>query len=216
MSKRSVVILVAIAVVALILVVTVSTLLSSPSQITQKAAGIWQEIGESPAYTMQVVYADSTYLITYPRWRYDRESFVLQGDELLGGGGENSTNEMVKTITYDDDSDQLTISDSSGDYRYTFERLARPSGVVGVMREAGGPIGVRRQPNTLIELHWRSAFGPVAASTTSDENGAFKITVAPGDYWVVPVAEGDELVVADQVTVQPGAYATAKPFFSVR
>jgi hypothetical protein len=109
-SKRTVVILLGIVVAGLILPVTVPPLLSSPSQIAQKAAGTWQETGETPAYTMQVVGAESTYLVTYPRWRYDRESFSLQGDKLLGGGGENTMNDMVKTITYDNDSHQLTIS----------------------------------------------------------------------------------------------------------
>jgi hypothetical protein len=40
--------------------------------------------------------------------------------------------------------------------------------------------------------------------------------VAPGEYYAVPVAKGHEQVVADPVTVLPGPYAVAKPFFSVR
>ncbi len=39
------------------------------------------------------------------------KAFSLQGDELVGGGGENTMNDMVKTITYDNGADQLTISD---------------------------------------------------------------------------------------------------------
>lgn len=73
MSKRSIIILLVIVAAGLILAVAIPPLLSSPSQIAQKAAGTWQETGETPAYTMQVVGAGSTYLVTYPRWRYDRE-----------------------------------------------------------------------------------------------------------------------------------------------
>lgn len=217
MSKRSVVILLVIVAAGLILAVTIPPLLSPPSKIAQQAAGTWQEIGQTPAYTMQVVGAGSTYLVTYPRWRYDRESFSLQGDELLGGGGENTMNDMVKTITYDNSSDQLTISDKSGEHVYTYARVTQPSGIAGVMREAGGPFpGLRRQPNTPIEVHWASETGPVVASATSSHNGKFTVTVAPGRYVVVPVAKGDETVIPDSVVVTPGTYAVAKPFFSVR
>jgi len=215
-SKRSIWILVAIVAVALILAVTVPPLLSSPSQIAQKAAGTWQEIGEAPAYTMQVVGASSTYLVTYPRWHFEQESFVLQGDKLLGGGGENTMNDAVKTITHDDGSDQLKISDKSGDHSYTFTRVTRPAGIMGIMREVGGPFGgPRPHANTLVEVRWSSVGGPVVASTTSGKQGQFKVTVAPGEYWVVPVTNGDEQVLPDHVTVQPGSYAVAKPFFSV-
>ena len=217
MSKRNVIILLVILAAGLILAVTIPPLLSSPSQIAQKAAGTWQETGETPAYMMQVVGAGSTYLVTYPRWRYDRESFGLQGDKLLGGGGENTMNDMVKTITYDNGSDQLTISDKAGERVYTFARVAQPSGIAGVMREVGGPFpGLRRHPNTLIEVHWGSETGPVVASATSSQNGKFKVIVAPGHYVVVPVAKGDETVGPDSVVVTFGTYAVARPFFSVR
>jgi hypothetical protein len=216
MSKRSIAVLVGIVAVALILVVTVPPLLSSPSQIAAKAAGTWQETGEKPAYTMQVVNASSTYLVTYPRWHYESEIFTLHGDKLLGGGGENTMNDRVKSITYDNGSDELTISDQS-DHSYAFVRVTRPAGVSGIMREAGGPFpGLRRQPNTLIEVRWAAQEGPVVASATSDQHGRFKVTVAPGEYYVVPVAKGDEQVVPDPVNVLPGAYAVARPFFSVR
>jgi hypothetical protein len=43
----------------LILAVTIPPLLSSPSQIARKAAGTWQEIGETPAYTAQLSVAGS-------------------------------------------------------------------------------------------------------------------------------------------------------------
>ena len=216
MSKHNVVILLVIVVAGLILAVTVPPLLSSPSQIAPKAAGTWQETDETPAYTMQVVGAGSTYLVTYPRWRYDRESFSLQGDKLLGGGGENTMNDMVKTITYDNGSDELTISAKSGE-RYTLQRIERPAGIIGVMREAGGPYpGLRRMPNVLIEIRWQSVDGPVVSNATSGKKGAFKVTVAPGRYWVVPVAKGDEQVVPGPVTVEAHSYIAAKPFFSVR
>ena len=55
MSKRSIALLVALVAVALVLVVAVPPLLSSPSKIATQAAGTWQEIGEKPAYTMHVV-----------------------------------------------------------------------------------------------------------------------------------------------------------------
>jgi hypothetical protein len=125
--RRVVVIAVAIATVALILGVVVPPLFDSPSRIATKAAGTWQEIGQTPAYTMQVVGAGSTYLVTYPRWQYDAEDFSLVGDQLLGGGGENIQNDRVKTITYDNGSDSLTISDKSGEHTYTFSRVTRPS-----------------------------------------------------------------------------------------
>jgi hypothetical protein len=72
--------------------------------------------------------------------------------------------------------------------------------------------GVRRplDPNTLIEIRWSTVNGPVVASTISGKQGQFKMTVAPGGYWVVPVAKGDEQVVNDLVTVQPGSYTVAK------
>jgi hypothetical protein len=214
-SKRSIVVLVALVALALILVVAVPPLLSSPSQIAAKAAGTWQETGEKPAYTLQVVNASSTYLVTYPRWRYESETFTLHGDGLLGGGGENTMNDRVKSITYDNGSDGLTISDQNG-HSYTFMRVARPAGVTGVMREAGGPFpGLRRHPNTLIEVRWADLNGPVVASATSDGRGKFEATVAPGEYCVVPVAKGDEQVVADPLTMRAGIYSVAKPFFSV-
>ena len=218
MSKRSIAVLVALVAVALVLVVTVPPLLSSPSQIATRAAGTWQEIGEMPAYTMLVSHAaGGLYAVSYPRWDYAPEGFQLQGDELRGGGGDNDMNDAVKTITYDNDSDQLKISDKSGDHSYTFQRVARPAGVTGIMREVGGPFpGRRRHPGTLVEVRWAAVDGPVVASTTAGKRGDFKVTVAPGEYWVVPVAKGDEQVVSDRVTVRPGAYATAKPFFSVR
>ena len=218
MSKRSIAVLVALAAVALVLVVTVPPLLRSPSQIATQAAGTWQEIGEMPAYTMHVSHAAGTlYAVTYPRWDYAPEGFQLQGDELRGGGGENNMNDAVKTITYDNDSDQLTISDKSGDHRYTFQRVARPAGVTGTMRVGGGPFpGLRRLPGTLIEVRWAALDGPLVASATAGTQGEFKVTVAPGKYWVVPVAKGDAQVIADRVTVRLGAYATAKPLFSVK
>jgi hypothetical protein len=111
-----------------VLGVTIPPLLeSSPSRIAEKAAGNWREVDRTPAETMEVVGAGSTYLVTYPRWHYEREPFVLVGDELLGGGGENTMNDRVKTITYDNGPDRLTISDKSGDHVYT---LARASGGV--------------------------------------------------------------------------------------
>ena len=216
MSKRSIIVLFVIVAAGLVLAVTIPPLLSSPSQIAQKAAGTWQEVGEAPAYTMQVVGAGSTYLVSYPRWHYDREAFSLQGDELNGGGGENTMNDMVKTITYDNGSDELTISAKSGE-RYTLQRVDRPAGIIGVMREAGGPYpGLRHMPNVLIEVRWQSADGPVVSDATSGKKGTFRVTVAPGRYWVVPVAKGDEQVVADPVSVEAGSYVAAKPFFSVR
>ncbi len=216
MSKCSVTVLVALVALALVLVVAVPPRLRSPSQIAAKAAGTWQETGEKPAYTMQVASASSTYLVTYPRWHYESEIFSLHGDKLLGGGGENTMNDRVKSITYDHGSDGLTISDQSG-HSYTLVRVARPAGVIGVMREAGGPFpGLRRHPNTLIEVRWAALNGPVVASTTSDRHGKFKVTVTPGEYYVVPVAKGDEQVVPDPVTVLPGSYAIAKPFLSVK
>lgn len=215
MSKRSIAVLIALVAVALILVVTVPPLLSSPSQIAAKAAGTWQEVGEKPAYTMQVVKSGSTYLVTYPRWQYDSEAFVLQGDKLLGGGGENTMNDAVKTVTYDNGSGQLTISDKS-DHSYTFARVAKPAGITGVMREVGGPFGgPRPYANALIEVRWAAVDGPVVATTTSGKRGEFKLIVAPGEYWVVPVTNGDEQVGSDHVSVRPGTYSVAKPFFSV-
>ncbi len=62
----------------------------------------------------------------------------------------------------------------------------------------------------------QSADGPVVSNATSGKKGTFKVTVAPGRYWVVPVAKGDEQVVADAVSVEAGSYVAAKPFFSVR
>ena len=115
-------------------------------------------------------------------------------------------NDTVKTITYDNGSGQLTLSDQSGDHA-TLQRVARPAGVTGIMREA-----VDRSPaGGDTQTRWsRSAGppsdGPVVASTTADERGKFEVTVAPGEYWVVPVAKGDEQVVSDRVTVRPGAY----------
>jgi hypothetical protein len=216
-SKR-IIILVAVAAVGLVLVVTVPPLLSSPSQIADKAAGTWQEVGQTPAYTMHVSHTSGTsYAVTYPRWQYDGEGFQLQGYDLRGGGGENSMNDAVKTISYDNGSDELTIRDKSGEHSYTFTRVTRPSGIVGVMREAGGPFpGLRRLQNVLIEVRWSTSTGPIVATTTSSPKGKFKVTVAPGDYAVVPIAKGDETVIADSVAVQPGSYALAKPFFSVR
>ena len=124
MSKRTIIIaLIAVAVV-LVLVVTVPPLLNSPSQIAEKAAGTWHEIGETPGYTMHVSHTSGTsYSVTYPRWQYDGEGFDLRGYELRGGGGENSMNDAVKTITYDNGSDELTISDKGGEHTYTFSRV---------------------------------------------------------------------------------------------
>jgi len=217
-SKRNIIILVAVVAVGLVLAVTVPPLLRSPSRVADKAAGTWQEVGQTPAYTMQVSEpSGSTYAVTYPRWDYDNESFYLTGDKLLGGGGENTMNDAVKTISYDNGSDELTISDKSGEHSYTFTRVTRPSGIVGVMREGGGPFpGLRRMQNVLIEVRWATSTGPIVASTNSSPKGGFKVTVAPGPYAVVPIANGDETVIVDSVTVQPGSYAPAKPFFSVR
>ena len=214
MSKRSIIVPVAVIAVALILVVTVPPLLSSPSQIAAKAAGTWQENDGTPSSGMQVTTAGSTYLVTYPRWHFFREAFVLRGDKLVGGGGENSMNDTVKAVTYDNSSGQLTISDQSG-HSYTFTRVTRPSGVRGVMREVGGPLpGSRPHANTVIEVRWGSADGPMVAGTISGARGAFKVTVPPGDYWVVPIAKGDEQVVPDHVTVHP--VATCLPSRSSR
>lgn len=126
--RRDVIIAVVTAIVALILGVVVPPLFDSPSRIAAKAAGTWQEVGQTPAYTMRVAGAGSTYLVTYPRWQYDAEDFSLIGDQLLGGGGENIQNDRVKTITYDNGSDELTIGDKSGEHTYTFSRVTRPSG----------------------------------------------------------------------------------------
>jgi len=217
-SKCTIVLAVLVASVIVILAVVVPPLFNSPSQITDKAAGTWQEIGQTPAFIMQVGHTSGTsYSVTYPRWHYVAEDFQLQGEELVGGGGENTMNDAVKTITYDNAADQFAVNDKDGEHRYTLSRVTRPSGIVGVIREAGGPFpGLRRQPNVLIEVHWATRTGPVVASATSSLNGKFKVTVAVGRYVVVPVAKGDEMVVADSVTVKPGSYAVAKPFFSVR
>ncbi len=217
--RRIVIIAVAFASLVLILGVVVPPLFDSPSRIATKAAGTWQEVGQAPAYLMQVRHTSGTaYSVTYPRprWQYDAEAFQLQGEELVGGS-ENTMNDGVITIAYDNGSDELTISDKNGQHSYTLSRVTRPSGIVGVMREVGGPVSSpRRRPNTLLEIRWATPAGPVVASTTSSQNGKFKATVAPGRYAVVPVAEGDEMVVPDSVVVGSGAYAVAKPFFSVR
>ena len=85
------------------------------------------------------------------------------------------------------------------------------------MREVGGPTpGSRPQTNTVIEVHWGSEEGPLVAGTISGATDAFKVSVPPGSYWVAPVAKGDEQVVPDRVTVQPGGYTLAKPFFSMK
>ena len=214
MSKRSIVILVAVVAAALTLAITVSLLLSPASQIATAAEATWQETGEEPAYTMQIVKQGSAYLVTYPRWRYDREPFVLQGDVLVGDGVEATTNDA---IAYDSGSEQLTISDGSGDYSYRLSRVAEPAGVSGILQVAGPfSMGSQPQANTSIEVRWGDVVGPVLASTTSGEQGEFRVIVAPGEYFVVPVAKGDELVLPDRVTVQAGSYAVAEPWFSVR
>lgn len=125
MSKRSIIILVALVVVGLVLAAVIAPLLSSPSRIADNAPGVWREIGPTPAETMQVVGAGSTYLVSYPRWHYEHEPFVLQGYALVGGGGENTMNAMVKHNTYDNGSDRLTISDKSGEHVYTLARVSR-------------------------------------------------------------------------------------------
>jgi len=217
-SKRSIVVAVVIAALALILGVVVPPLFDSPSHIAGKAPGAWQETGQTPAYTMQLRHTSGKeYLVTYPRWQYVDEPFELQGEQLVYDGGENAMNDAVTKISYDNGSDQLTISDTGGEHVYTLSRVARPSGIVGIMREVGGPIlGPRPHPNVLIEAHWATEDGPVVASATSSQNGRFSVTVAPGRYVVVPVAEGDEMIVPDSVVVTSGTYARAKLFFSVR
>jgi hypothetical protein len=217
-SKRSIVVAVVIAALALTLGVVVPPLFDSPSHIAGKAAGTWQETGHMPAYTMQVRHTSGReYSVTYPRWQYVEEPFQLQGEQLVYAGGENTMNDAVTKISYDNGSDQLTISDNSGEHVYTLSRVARPSGIVGIMREVGGPIpGPRPHPNVLIEARWATGEGPVVASATSSQNGRFSVSVAPGRYVVVPVAKGDEMIVPDSVVVTSGAYAPAWPFFSVR
>jgi hypothetical protein len=51
------------------------------------------------------------------------EGSELRGYGLRGGGGENSMNDAVKTITYDNGSDELTIGDKGGEHTYTFSRV---------------------------------------------------------------------------------------------
>ena len=158
--RRIVIIAVAFAALVLILGVVVPPLFDSPSRIAAKAAGTWQEVGQAPAYLMQVRHTSGTpYSATYPRprWQYDAEAFQLQGEELVGGS-ENTMNSGVIRIAYDNGSDELTISDKNA--ALTLSRVTRPSGIVGVMREVGGPASSpRRRPNTLLEIRWATPAG---------------------------------------------------------
>jgi len=74
---------------------------------------------------MHVVHTGGTsYAVTYPRFNFTDEPFQLEGNGLVGGGGENQMNDKVKTITYNDDADELTISERGGDHTYTLARVA--------------------------------------------------------------------------------------------
>jgi hypothetical protein len=124
-AKRTIIITIMAVAAILIVAITVPPLFDSPPQIADKAVGTWQEIGQTPAYTMQVTHAFGlSYLVTYPRWEFVAEGFQLQGEELRGGGGENNMNDAVKTITYDGGADELTISDTSGDHPFAFSRVS--------------------------------------------------------------------------------------------
>jgi hypothetical protein len=106
------------------LAITVPPLFDSPAQIASQAAGTWREIGQPPALSMRVSHGSGIlYAVTYPRLGFDAEGFQLEGNKLRGGGGENDMNDAVKTITYDAGDDELTISDTAGDHRYTFSRV---------------------------------------------------------------------------------------------
>ena len=126
MSGRYVVIVAGVVLVLLIGLVAASSLFfNSPSpHIAEQAAGTWHEIGEGSTYTMHVTHTGGTsYTVTYPRFNLTDEPFQLEGNGLVGGGGENQMNDKVKTITYNDGADELTISDRSGDHTYTLARV---------------------------------------------------------------------------------------------
>ena len=126
MSKRSIIILIALVVVGLILASVIPPHLGSPSRIASKAAGAWQEVGQTPAYDMQVRHTSGReYSVTYPRWQYVDEPFQLQGEQLVHDGGENTMNDAVTKISYTNGSDELTIGDKGGEHVHTLARISQ-------------------------------------------------------------------------------------------
>ena len=126
MFKRNIIVLLVLVAVGLIIAVTVPSHLGSPSQIASKAAGTWREVGQTPAYTMQVRHTSGReYSVTYPRWQYIGEPFQLQGEQLVYDGGENTMNDAVTKISYTNSSDELTIGDKGGEHVHTLARTSQ-------------------------------------------------------------------------------------------
>ena len=92
------------------------------------------------------------------------------------------------------------------------------SGIRGVMTWEGGagaPTPVS-YAGARIEVHRGGKSGPVAEVVTSAADGSFSVDLPPGDYTVVPVATGDELVLTGATTVRPGDWSQVHVGFAVR
>jgi hypothetical protein len=92
------------------------------------------------------------------------------------------------------------------------------SGITGLVTGEGGPPpgDPRPAPGAKIEVHRGGETGPIVETVKSGTDGTFKVGLPPGNYTVVPVATGDELIVAASVTVDPGQWAQVNVGFSVK
>jgi len=92
------------------------------------------------------------------------------------------------------------------------------SGIRGLMTWEGGAGAPSPVPyaGTRIEVHRGGKSGPVAEVVISASDGSFSVDLPPGDYTVVPVATGDELVLTAATTVRPSEWSQVHVGFSVR
>lgn len=89
------------------------------------------------------------------------------------------------------------------------------SGIRGtVVLEGGPPEAQGPLAGLTVEAHEGDEAGPLAASCTSDAQGAFRLRVDPGAYTVVALWKDGSRTVA--VTVVSGAFATVRIVFRAK
>jgi hypothetical protein len=117
----------AVVVLASVAAIVVSPGLAHHFAIKTKAVGVWQETDSRQAYKLAIhtnpgAAADVAYTVTYPRSFKVPFPASLSGDEIrIWGEGEGNT---VWVVTYDEQTDTLTVTRPNGSETHTLKRIA--------------------------------------------------------------------------------------------
>lgn len=130
MLKRTLLVAVpVVAILAAVAAIVVPPRLTHSSAIETKAVGVWQETDSSQAYKLVIhtnpgAPEDVAYTVTYPRSFKVPFPASLSGDEILiWGDGEGN---VVWSMTYDEQTDTLTLTRPHGGESHTLKRVRDP------------------------------------------------------------------------------------------